>query len=132
MNQRALAVVGFLGALVAFGGSGAATKMTTEDPGGKVEVASTVARIGADKCKMCHKIQFESWSASGHAKRTPALDCESCHGAGSQYKATAVMKDPAKAKAAGLVMPAKDFCAKCHKSGVDDAAMTAAHAHKAK
>ena len=31
------------------------------------------------------------------------------------------MKDPAKAKAAGLVMPDKAFCGKCHKKGVDDA-----------
>ena len=43
--------------------------------------------------------------------------------------AAAVMKDPAMARAAGLVMPDKAFCAKCHKKGVDDAFMGKAHAH---
>jgi hypothetical protein len=42
------------------------------------------------------------------------------------------MKELAKARAVGLVMPAKDFCATCHKSGWNDAMLTAAHAHKPK
>jgi hypothetical protein len=60
------------------------------------------------------------------------LDCEACHGPGSEYKAIAIMKDPAKALAAGLVMPAKAFCATCHQSGWTDAMLTGAHAHKPK
>ena len=110
-----------------------APKSVIQDPGGPVEVASTVAgvaRIGAEKCKVCHKVQYESWGGSGHAKRTPSLDCEGCHGPGSAYKTMAVMKDPAKARDAGLVMPAKEFCATCHKSGWTDAMLTAVHAHK--
>ncbi|MBK9375412.1 MAG: hypothetical protein IPN03_17235 [Holophagales bacterium] len=73
-----------------------------------------LARIGAEKCKLCHKLQYTSWADSGHARRKPALDCESCHGPGSEYKSLAVMKDPAKAKAAGLVEPGAAFCGKCH------------------
>lgn len=102
------------------------------DPGGTVAVAATkpgIKRVGAEACGDCHDVQFESWSIGAHAKRTPPLDCENCHGPGSEYKSKAVMKDPAKAKAAGLVMPDKDFCAKCHKKGVDDAFMKKAHAH---
>ena len=87
-------------------------------------------RIGAEACADCHDVQFESWADGAHAKRTPPLDCEDCHGPGSEYKPKAVMKDPAKAKAAGLVMPDKAFCAKCHKTGVDDAFMKKAHAHE--
>jgi hypothetical protein len=112
-----------------------AAKAALLDPGGEVEVAPTVAgvtRIGAAKCKMCHKLQYESWSGSAHAKRNPPLDCEGCHGPGSEYKAIAVMKDPAKARAAGLVIPAKGFCATCHTSGWNEAMLTAAHAHKPK
>ena len=102
------------------------------DPGGTVAVAATkpgLERVGAEACGDCHDVQFESWTNGAHAKRTPPLDCENCHGPGSEYKSKSVMKDPAKAKAAGLVMPSKDFCAKCHKKGVDDTFMKKAHAH---
>ena len=102
------------------------------DPGGTVAVAATksgLERVGAESCGDCHDVQFESWAGGAHAKRTPPLDCEDCHGPGSEYKSKAVMKDPAKAAAAGLVMPDKAFCAKCHKKGVDDAFMGKAHAH---
>ena len=103
------------------------------DPGGTVAVAGTkpgLKRVGAEACGDCHDVQFESWAGGAHAKRTPPLDCEDCHGPGSEYKSKAVMKDPAKAEAAGLVMPDKAFCAKCHKNGVDDAFMGRAHAHE--
>lgn len=103
------------------------------DPGGDVAVPPTksgLTRVGADKCKLCHKVQHASWAASAHAKRTPPLDCESCHGAGSEYKALAVMKDPAKAKAAGLIEPDAAFCARCHKGKVDPALLRKVHAHK--
>jgi len=104
------------------------------DPGGTIAVASTkpgLTRIGAEKCKTCHKVQFASWAGSAHAKRTPPLDCEHCHGPGSEYKSLAVMKDPEKAKAAGLVMPTATFCARCHTSGWKDDMLRKAHAHKA-
>jgi hypothetical protein len=103
------------------------------DVGGPVEVAATkpgLSRVGSDKCKLCHKVQFASWSESAHAKRTPPLDCESCHGAGSEYKGLAVMKDPEKARSAGLVIPDGSFCAKCHKAGWTDDLLKRAHAHK--
>ncbi len=103
------------------------------DPGGTVAVAATkpgLERIGAEACGDCHGVQFDSWAGGAHAKRKPPLDCEHCHGPGSEYESKSVMKDPAKAKAAGLVMPDKAFCAKCHKSGVDDAFMKKAHEHE--
>lgn len=103
------------------------------DPGGEVVVAATkpgLARIGADKCRVCHKAQHASWAASGHAKRTPPLDCEGCHGPGSEYKPLAVMKDLKKARAAGLVDPDAAYCGKCHKGPWDPPLMKKAHAHK--
>ena len=104
------------------------------DPGGVVEVKATradLSRIGAAKCKTCHAVQFTSWSAGAHARRTPPLDCESCHGAGSGYKTMAVMKDPAQARAAGLVVPGREFCATCHQSGWTDDMLGRSHAHRA-
>jgi len=106
---------------------------TVADPGGTVEVEPAkpgLTRIGAEKCKVCHKVQFASWSESAHAKRTPPLDCESCHGAGSEYKTLSVMKDPEKARTAGLVKPNEEFCKICHGVGWTEEMLTQAHAHK--
>ncbi len=95
--------------------------------------------IGADKCKLCHKLQFDSWSKTKHAKafdslkpeekakkecvdchvtagRTdlPGVQCEACHGPGSDYKAINIMKDKAKAIAAGMRIPTEKDCVVCH------------------
>ncbi len=105
------------------------------DPGGDVAVKATKAgatRVGAAACKLCHRVQFESWAQTAHGKRTPPLDCESCHGPGSDYKSMPVMKDAAQAQAAGLVIPGAAFCATCHKHGWKDDQLKKAHAHKAR
>ena len=99
-------------------------------------VAAAPTAVGAEKCKMCHKVQYESWSASKHAAQTPKVECETCHGPGSDYMKMATMKDPAAAKAAGLILPAKADCAKCHGKGkvpaMTDELFAKVHAHKAK
>lgn len=103
------------------------------DIGGPVGVEAPKAgltRIGSDKCKLCHKVQFASWAETAHARREPPLDCEGCHGPGSEYKTVAVMKDPQKARAAGLVTPDRSFCSQCHRSGWTDELLKRAHAHK--
>ena len=97
--------------------------------------AADHAAVGADKCKMCHKVQFESWSKSKHATATPKTECESCHGNGADYMKMAVMKDPAKAKEAGLIAkPDKASClAKCHKpEQIKDEMLATVHEHKKK
>jgi len=88
------------------------------------------AAVGAAKCKPCHKTQHDSWSAGPHP--AVSLDCEGCHGNGADYKAGAVMKDPAGAKAAGLKLPDLAFCRRCHGGGATAALLPKAHAHKAK
>jgi len=45
---------------------------------------------------------------------TDGVQCESCHGPGSDYKKKKVMEDRDKAIAAGLVMPDEKTCTKCH------------------
>ena len=89
-----------------------------------------LTRIGAVKCKICHKVQFASWTETGHATRTPPLDCEDCHGPGSEYKNKKVMEDPEKATSAGLVRPDRAFCSQCHRTGWTDDLLKRAHAHK--
>ncbi len=101
---------------------------------GPVAVADTkpgLTRIGAVKCKICHKVQYASWAESEHALRTPPLDCESCHGSGSEYKKKSIMQDPELARAAGLVIPDRSFCTggPCHQDGWEDDMIERAHAH---
>ena len=104
--------------------------------------------IGAKKCKMCHKKDgtHPSWLETKHAKAWESLDekaqkdekcvtchstgttakgdlltgvqCEACHGPGSDYKKKSVMQDREKAIAAGLLMPNEETCKKCHNENV--------------
>ena len=94
------------------------------------------AAVGSEKCgKMCHKVQFESWAKSKHATSATKAECETCHGNGADYMKMSVMKDPAKAKEAGLIAkPGKESCtAKCHKAAEITAdSFAKVHAHKAK
>lgn len=104
------------------------------DPGGEVTVPSTnasLAKVGAGKCGLCHKAQFASWANSGHARRKPPLDCEACHGPGSEYRMLTVMKNPSRAKAAGLVVPDVTFCGKCHTGTPDPGFLAKVHVHRA-
>lgn len=77
-----------------------------------VAYSQAPAKVGADKCKLCHKVEFASWQTSKHA--AAKVECEDCHGLGSNYKTMAIMKDKAKAKAAGLVEPTEKDCKACH------------------
>ena len=47
-------------------------------------------------------------------KKEEGVTCEACHGPGADYMAMAVMKDKAKATAAGLVDPTEAVCKGCH------------------
>ena len=93
----------------------------------QVEQAGTHPRVGPDRCKGCHRVQHESWMRRAHASK--GLDCESCHGNGGDY--LKVMKDPAKAAAAGLVRPDLSFCKHCH-ADAGASLLAKAHAHKVK
>lgn len=97
--------------------------------------------VGAEKCKMCHKVQFASWENTVHAKATDAakastdrefsadclkchatnaseelagVQCEACHGPGNDYKKMSIMKDVEAAKANGLIIPTQETCDGCH------------------
>jgi len=70
----------------------------------------------APQCVKCHVTGYSedaSLFAEGFVK-TDGIQCEACHGAGSDYLALSVMKDKAKAIAAGLIIPTKETCVKCH------------------
>ena len=104
-----------------------------------ITFAAEPSYVGGAKCKMCHMKQFKVWEGTKHAKAFDALkpeeqkdpkcikchttgpegkiqniECEACHGAGSEYKAAPIMKDKEKAKAAGLILGDEQTCKKCH------------------
>ena len=121
--------------------------------------------IGAAKCKMCHKVEHTSWAETRHAKAfenlkgdeqsnpeclkchatagkadLPGVQCEACHGAGSEFKSMKIMKVRDDAVAAGLIIANAETCKSCHAnaphevSAFDYEAMkgTGIHAHKEK
>jgi hypothetical protein len=68
-------------------------------------------------CLGCHSTAFNADEREvDHEtfRREDGLQCEACHGPGSEYAAEAVMRDRKAAMAAGLKMPTKDDCMVCH------------------
>ena len=72
------------------------------------------------ECLQCHVVGHDS---ADLAEKTfdykDGVQCETCHGAGSGYKSITVMKDKAKAMAAGLKLAKDDaeiekLCRTCH------------------
>jgi nitrate/TMAO reductase-like tetraheme cytochrome c subunit len=59
-----------------------------------------------EECLTCH--------ATGKSAEMPGVQCEACHGPGSDYKGMKVMKDPEASLAAGLVIPDEASCLTCH------------------
>lgn len=68
-------------------------------------------------CLGCHATgaEAEDWEKDDSFHIEDGVQCEKCHGAGSEYMDESVMMDPEAARAAGLAMPAKDVCMTCHK-----------------
>jgi hypothetical protein len=92
--------------------------------------------VGGERCKLCHRTLYESWSATSHGRSQialageerclschatsgralPAVQCEACHGPGSDYLPAEIMIDPEKAAMAGLVRPSIVICERCHEN----------------
>jgi len=78
---------------------------------------------GEDKnpeCLACHTTGYGTPSGFGAdttllgAEDLGAVGCEVCHGPGSEYKSKKVMESHEASLAAGLVVPNKETCTKCH------------------
>ena len=73
----------------------------------------------APECLQCHVTGYGvDKSLTSSLKQEDGVQCESCHGPGSDYKSIPIMKDKAKAEAAGLVLATDDpkLCTQCHNS----------------
>lgn len=70
----------------------------------------------AAMCLGCHATaaHVEDWEKEVGFHVEDGVQCEKCHGPGSEYMAMDVMMDPEKAMANGLMMPDASDCMKCH------------------
>ena len=77
---------------------------------------------GEDKnpeCVGCHTTGFGAGGyaiGADNAAKFEGVQCEACHGAGSAYKAVAVMKNRTLALQNGLIVPTEETCKTCHRS----------------
>lgn len=79
------------------------------------------------QCLGCHATasETEDWEKAEGFSLKDGLQCEACHGAGSEYAPEEIMLDPKKAMMHGLKMPTKDDCMLCHRAkGSHDAVLT--------
>jgi YVTN family beta-propeller protein len=67
-------------------------------------------------CLGCHATAYnaEPWEKDDTFRTEDGVQCERCHGPGSEYATAAVMSDRKAAMAAGLRMPTEDDCINCH------------------
>ncbi|MBI1389941.1 MAG: beta-propeller fold lactonase family protein [bacterium] len=91
---------------------------------GKPEAAEIARLSGVDVdpfkspiCLGCHTTapDTEAWRRDAGFHFEDGMQCEACHGPGSEYMDEAIMKNPVAARAAGLRMPGERFCLICHK-----------------
>ena len=68
-------------------------------------------------CLGCHATgaQAEEWEKDPTFRLKDGVQCEKCHGPGSEYVDLEVMTNSKAARRAGLMMPTKDDCMNCHK-----------------
>ncbi|UCD25545.1 MAG: beta-propeller fold lactonase family protein, partial [Gemmatimonadota bacterium] len=68
-------------------------------------------------CLGCHTTAYsaEEWELDDTFHFEDGIQCERCHGPGSEYSSAEVMMDPERARAAGLRKPTESDCLVCHK-----------------
>ncbi len=72
------------------------------------------------ECVKCHVLgkDISASELEDTFDKTEGVQCESCHGPGSEYKKLSIMKDKEKAIANGMVVHSEGeaFCTTCHNS----------------
>lgn len=71
------------------------------------------------KCLPCHTTGFDKGGYKiddPNAANFEGVQCESCHGPGSKYKKSSIMKDRKLALENGLFNITKETCTRCHNS----------------
>lgn len=92
----------------------------------ETEIADSIARSKGfitaasetPQCVKCHVLgkEIDESELQGSFDKRQGIQCESCHGPGSEYKKLSVMKDKDEAVANGLIIHTEKqkFCIQCH------------------
>ncbi|MBS1493204.1 MAG: cytochrome C554 [Bacteroidetes bacterium] len=76
----------------------------------------TTAAKETPACLKCHTVQADASAFTETFNIQDGVQCETCHGAGSEYKSISIMKDKQKAMDNGLIIHTEKeaFCTQCH------------------
>lgn len=80
---------------------------------------SSTKAVETPECLKCHTLTDADPSKIEETfDITQGVQCETCHGAGSEYKKLSIMKDKEQSVAAGLIVHTEKeaFCTHCHNS----------------
>lgn len=81
----------------------------------KIGQAKGIAEPCKDqKCLKCHATAAINANLNAGITMEEGVSCESCHGAGSGYKALNVMKSHELSVGKGLIVPTEKLCRTCH------------------
>ena len=72
----------------------------------------------APACLKCHSTGVGDVPKAATFRREDGVQCEACHGPGSEYMTEAIMSDPEAARAAGLAEVGAETCERCHDEAV--------------
>ena len=80
----------------------------------------TTAAAETPQCLKCHVLgkDIDASELAATFNKEDGVQCETCHGPGSDYKTLTIMKDKDKSKEAGLIIHEEKeaFCTGCHNS----------------
>jgi len=73
--------------------------------------------VASPICLGCHATaaDVEDWERDEAFAISDGVQCERCHGPGSEYSPAEIMADPEAARASGLRIPTESDCLVCHK-----------------
>ena len=83
----------------------------------KAEATGVKDPLNDEKCLSCHTTAYSATNKAKSYKIEEGVSCEACHGPGSVYKKTSIMKDHKKSVDAGMTDKVDGkVCASCHKT----------------
>ena len=66
------------------------------------------------ECLSCHITEYDASNIEDSYVPNLGIQCESCHGPGSDYKNLRIMRDREQAIINGLIIPDEQTCLRCH------------------